>query len=269
MLLVIDVGNTNIVVGVFDGDQLVADFRLHTNERATGDELGLTTTELLRRRGIDVGAVSAVAAANVVPPLARAVDEMSRLYFHCTPLVVGPGIRTGISIKYEDPRLVGADRIANALAGRHLYGAPAILLDFGTATTFDALSAAGEYLGGAMAPGILISLEALVSRASKLNRIELAAPPSVIGRSPAALASTVKWRVTYSGSSGTSPCSQVTTSKPPSGTTFPASPRSVRAPRSAAMGTKKLADAGRTTSSPSAVRASSSLRMSSAVMPAS
>jgi type III pantothenate kinase len=186
MLLVIDVGNTNIVVGVFDGDQLVADFRLHTNERATGDELGLTTTELLRRRGIDVGAVSAVAVANVVPPLARAVDEMSRLYFHCTPLVVGPGIRTGISIKYEDPRLVGADRIANAVAGRHLYGAPAILLDFGTATTFDALSGAGEYLGGAMAPGILISLDALVSRASKLNRVELAAPPSVIGRSPAA-----------------------------------------------------------------------------------
>jgi type III pantothenate kinase len=186
MLLVIDVGNTNIVVGVFDGDQLVADFRFHTNERATGDELGLTTTELLRRRGIDAGAVSSVAVANVVPPLARAVDEMSRQYFHCTPLVVGPGIRTGISIKYEDPRLVGADRIANAVAGRHLYGAPAILLDFGTATTFDALSAAGEYLGGAMAPGILISLDALVSRASKLNRVELAAPPSVIGRSPAA-----------------------------------------------------------------------------------
>jgi type III pantothenate kinase len=186
MLLVIDVGNTNIVVGVFDGERLVADFRLHTNERATGDELGLTTTELLRRRGIEVGAVSALAVANVVPPLARAVDEMSRLYFHCTPLVVGPGIRTGISIKYEDPRLVGADRIANAVAGRHLYGAPAILLDFGTATTFDALSAAGEYLGGAMAPGILISLDALVSRASKLNRVELAAPPSVIGRSPAA-----------------------------------------------------------------------------------
>ena len=186
MVLAIDVGNTNIVVGVFDGERLVANFRLHTNERATGDELGLTTTELLRRRGIDVGAVSAVAVANVVPPLARAVDEMSRLYFHCTPLVVGPGIRTGISIKYEDPRLVGADRIANAVAGRHLYGAPAILLDFGTATTFDALSAAGEYLGGAMAPGILISLDALVSRASKLNRVELAAPPSVIGRSPAA-----------------------------------------------------------------------------------
>jgi type III pantothenate kinase len=186
MLLVIDVGNTNIVVGVFDGERLVADFRLHTNERATGDELGLTTTELLRRRGIEVGAVSALAVANVVPPLARAVDEMSRLYFHCTPLVVGPGIRTGISIKYEDPRLVGADRIANAVAGRHLYGTPAILLDFGTATTFDALSAAGEYLGGAMAPGILISLDALVSRASRLNRVELAAPPSVIGRSPAA-----------------------------------------------------------------------------------
>ena len=99
---------------------------------------------------------------------------MSRVYFGHAPLVVGPGIRTGVSIRYEDPRLVGADRIANALAGRHLYGAPVILLDFGTATTFDAVSAAGEYLGGAMAPGILISLDALVSRASKLNRVELA-----------------------------------------------------------------------------------------------
>jgi type III pantothenate kinase len=186
MLLAVDVGNTNIVVGVFAGERLVADFRLHTNERSTGDELGLAATDLLRRRGLDVAAIDAVAVANVVPPLARSVDEMSRVYFGRPPLVVGPGIRTGISIRYEDPRLVGADRIANAVAGRHLYGTPVILLDFGTATTFDAVSAAGEYLGGAMAPGILISLDALVSRASRLNRVELAAPPSVIGRSPAA-----------------------------------------------------------------------------------
>ncbi len=186
MLLAVDVGNTNIVVGVFDGERLVADFRLHTDERSTGDELGLTATDLLRRRGIDVTAIDGIAVANVVPPLARAVEEMSRVYFGRVPLVVGPGVRTGISIRYEDPRLVGADRIANAVAGRHLYGVPAILLDFGTATTFDAVSAAGEYLGGAMAPGILISLEALVSHASKLNRVELAAPASVIGRSPAA-----------------------------------------------------------------------------------
>jgi type III pantothenate kinase len=186
VLLAVDVGNTNIVVGVFDGEQLIADFRLHTNERSTGDELGLAATDLLRRRDIEIAAIDAVAVANVVPPLARAVDEMSRVYFGCAPLVVGPGTRTGVSIRYEDPRLVGADRIANALAGRHLYGAPAILLDFGTATTFDAVGATGEYLGGALAPGILISLDALVSRASKLNRIELAAPSSVIGRSPAA-----------------------------------------------------------------------------------
>lgn len=186
MLLAVDIGNTNIVVGVFDGERLVADFRLHTNERSTGDELGLATTELLRRRGIDVGGIDAVAVANVVPPLARAVEEMAQVYFGRSPLVVGPGIRTGVSIRYEDPRLVGADRIANALAGRHLYGTPVILLDFGTATTFDCVGAAGEYLGGAMAPGILISLEALVSRASKLNRVDLAAPATVIGRSPAA-----------------------------------------------------------------------------------
>jgi type III pantothenate kinase len=186
MLLAIDIGNTNILVGVFDGERLVADFRLHTNERSTSDELGLTTTDLLRRRGIEIAAIDAVAVANVVPPLARSVDEMSRVYFGCAPLVVGPGIRTGVSIKYEDPRLVGADRIANALAGRHLYGSPVILVDFGTATSFDVVSAAGEFLGGATAPGILISLDALVSRASKLNRFELSAPASVIGRSPAA-----------------------------------------------------------------------------------
>lgn len=186
MLLAIDVGNTNILVGVFDGDRLITDFRLHTDERATGDELGLLITDLLERRDVDTGAIDGVAVANVVPSLGRALDDMSQRCFDRLPLVVGPGVRTGISIRYEDPRLVGADRIANAVAGRHLYGSPCILLDFGTATTFDAVSAAGDYLGGAMAPGILISLEALVSHASKLSRVELAAPASMIGRSPAA-----------------------------------------------------------------------------------
>ncbi|MHB8717600.1 MAG: type III pantothenate kinase [Candidatus Dormibacteria bacterium] len=186
MLLAVDVGNTNIVIGAFDGDRLAVQVRLHTDHRATGDELGLAVTELLERRGIEARQIEAVVVANVVPPLASAITEMSQAAFGHPPLVVGPGMRTGVAIKYEDPRLVGADRIANAVAGRHLYGCPAILLDFGTATTFDALSAAGEYLGGAMAPGILISLDALVSRASKLNRVELAAPPSVIGRSPQA-----------------------------------------------------------------------------------
>ena len=184
MLLAVDVGNTNIVIGVFDGESLVLQVRLHTDHRATGDELGLAATQLLQRRGVGPEQIDAVVIANVVPPLSRALDEMARVAFGRTPLVVGPGIRTGVSIKYEDPRLVGADRIANALAARHLYGAPAILLDFGTATTFDAVGAAGEYLGGAIAPGILISLDALVSRASRLHRVDLVAPPSVIGRSP-------------------------------------------------------------------------------------
>lgn len=186
MLLTVDIGNTNIVVGVFEGEVLRADFRLHTEERATGDELGVAVTDVLRRRGVEPESIDAVAVANVVPPLGRAVEEMSHRYFGQAPLVVGPGVRTGVSIRYDDPRLVGADRIANAVAGRRLYGAPAILLDFGTATTFDAVSAAGDYLGGAMAPGILVSLDALVSRAAKLNRIDLVAPASVIGRSPAA-----------------------------------------------------------------------------------
>src|ERR1035437_5880162 len=141
MLLAVDVGNTNIVVGVFDGERLVADFRLHTNERSTGDQLGLATTHLPRRPGTAPARTGAAAppAATAPPPPARAVDEMARGSFGRPPLVVGPGIRTGVSIRYEDPRQVGADRIANALAGRHLYGAPAILLDFGTATTFDAV----------------------------------------------------------------------------------------------------------------------------------
>ena len=185
MLLAVDVGNTNIVLGVFKDDQLIADVRLHTDERATGDELGLTVTDLLRRRGIDPHDIDAIAVSNVVPTMARAIEELSLTYFDREPLVVGPGIRTGIRIHYDDPRQVGADRIANAIAGKHLYGGPVIVVDFGTATTFDAVSAGGDYLGGAMAPGILVSLDALVSRAAKLARVELARPQTAIGRNTA------------------------------------------------------------------------------------
>jgi type III pantothenate kinase len=186
MLLAIDVGNTNIVIGVFDGDELVGDFRLHTDERATGDEMGLLIVGLLASRGIVAERISAVVVSNVVPILSRPIDELSQHYFKLAPMVVGPGIRTGMRILYEDPRQVGADRIVNALAAFRRYGGPAVLVDFGTATTFDAISPQGDYLGGAIAPGIVISLDALVSHTARLTRVELAAPPSVVGRNTVA-----------------------------------------------------------------------------------
>jgi len=183
MLLAIDVGNTNTVVGVFDGERLTADFRIHTDDRFTGDELGLVLVDLLERRDLTPGQISAVVVCSVVPTLSRSIDELSRTYFKQAPMVVGPGTRTGIRIQYDDPRRVGADRIANAIAAHHLYQGPAILVDFGTATTFDAIDARGDYLGGAIAPGIEISHDALVSHAAMLTRIELTAPPEAIGRS--------------------------------------------------------------------------------------
>jgi type III pantothenate kinase len=186
MLLAIDVGNSNIVVGVFDGERLVADFRLRTDAHATGDELGLTVTGLLRSRHVEPGSITGVVVSSVVPTLSRAIEGLAQIFFGLTPMVVGPGVRTGMRILYDDPRQVGADRIVNAIAAYRRYGGPAVLVDFGTATTFDAISAQGEYLGGAIAPGMLISLEALVARAAKLSRVDLVAPSSVIGRTTTA-----------------------------------------------------------------------------------
>jgi len=186
MLLCIDVGNTNIVLGVFDGEELVADFRLHTDERSTGDELGLLISGLLEGRGISTGSITAVVVSSVVPILSRPIDEASHHYFKMAPMVVGPGIRTGMRILYEDPRQVGADRIVNSIAAFKRYGGPAVLVDFGTATTFDAISRNGDYLGGAIAPGIVISLDALVAHTAKLTRVDLVAPPAVIGRNTTA-----------------------------------------------------------------------------------
>jgi type III pantothenate kinase len=181
MLLAIDVGNTHIVVGVFDGELLTADFRIHTDDRFTGDELGLVLVDLLERHALSPDRITAVVVSNVVPTLARSIDELSHRYFDQAPMMVGPGTRTGIRIQYDDPRRVGADRIANAIAAHHLYQGPAILVDFGTATTFDAIDARGDYLGGAIAPGIQLSHDALVSHAAMLSRIELTAPSEAIG----------------------------------------------------------------------------------------
>jgi type III pantothenate kinase len=186
MLLAIDVGNTNIVVGVFDGDDLTADFRIHTDDRFTGDELGLVLVALLERKDISPAQVTAVVVSSVVPTLARSIDELSHTYFHQPPMLVGPGTRTGIRIQYDDPRRVGADRIANAIAAHHLYHGPAVLVDFGTATTLDAIDTNGDYLGGAIAPGIQLSHDALVNHAAMLIRVELTAPTEAIGRNTTA-----------------------------------------------------------------------------------
>ncbi|MBV8194763.1 MAG: type III pantothenate kinase [Candidatus Dormibacteraeota bacterium] len=186
MLLAVDVGNTNIALGVFDGERLVADYRLHTDGRATGDELGLTVTDLLRRRDVTPAQIHAVVVSNVVPSLRRSIEVMSRTYFDQQPMMLEPGTRTGLRIQYDDPRQVGADRIANAIAARHLYGVPAVLVDFGTATTFDALGPDGDYLGGAIAPGIEISHDALVAHASLLRRVELIAPATAVGHNTTA-----------------------------------------------------------------------------------
>ncbi len=182
LLLAIDAGNTNLTLGVFDGDRLLHDWRLATRVDAMPDELGLTFVELLRLVGIGAEAIRAAAIASVVPPLTGRLEEMAVRFFGVQPLVVGPGVKTGLKIFYEPPKDVGADRIVGALAVFKKYGGPAIVIDFGTATTYDAISAEGDYLGGAIAPGIETSVEALVARAARLFRVELKAPRSVIGR---------------------------------------------------------------------------------------
>lgn len=186
MILVIDVGNTNIVLGVFDGDDLVTSWRIGTDRRRTADDLGVLVKNLFYFRGLEIKGVEALVMSSVVPPLTPAVSEMCHRYFRKEPLVVGPGIKTGMPIRYENPREVGADRIVNAVSVASRYGVPAVIVDFGTATTFCAVSRSGEYLGGAIAPGIGVSTEALFQKAAKLPRIELAKPPQVIGKNTVA-----------------------------------------------------------------------------------
>jgi type III pantothenate kinase len=182
MLLVIDIGNTNIVLGMYEGDQLKFHWRVATDRNKTEDEYGMLVRSLFDSVGLTFEQVDGVIISSVVPPLNFAIERMCDKYFHKKPLVVGPGIKTGLNIKYEYPREVGADRIVNAVAAIHEYGTPLIIVDFGTATTFCYIDEQGQYWGGAIAPGIGISTEALVSRAAKLPRIEIAKPPSVVGR---------------------------------------------------------------------------------------
>jgi type III pantothenate kinase len=184
MLLAIDVGNTETVVGLYGDHDLLDHWRLATNAERTSDEHALLIRELLGFHGFTWDKdVAGIAVCSGVPRVTAALREMSERYFGVPPIVLEPGTRTGIPILYDNPREVGPDRIANAVAAYDLYGGPTVVVDFGTATTFDAISARGEYLGGAIVPGIEISLDALFARAALLRRVELVPPRNVIGKS--------------------------------------------------------------------------------------
>jgi type III pantothenate kinase len=181
-ILVLDVGNSNIAIGVYQGTKLCHHWRVATDRKRTGDELGMLLGSLFADEGFDKGILEGVVLSSVVPPAISAVEYMCARYLKRTPLIVGPGIRTGLVIKYENPRDVGADRIANAVAAIEQYGAPVIIVDLGTATTFTVIDEKANYLGGVIAPGIQISTDALFQRADKLPRIELTKPGRVVGK---------------------------------------------------------------------------------------
>jgi len=180
-LLVIDVGNTNTVLGVFEGKDLRAQWRLKTDKSQTADEYGILTRNLFMLEGIQAEQIKGIMVASVVPTLNAVLEEMAGKYFHLKPRFLTPGTRTGMAIHYDNPQEVGADRIADAVAAFEKYGGPCIVLDFGTAITFDVISEKGEYLGGAIAPGLGISAEALFEHAAKLPRVEIREPQRVIG----------------------------------------------------------------------------------------
>ena len=190
-LLVVDIGNTNVSLGLFDygpsaRGELAQHWRTSTRREQTSDEVALVLAALFAHEGRAAAEVTDVIVSSVVPPLSPIWERVCTKLFDRPPLVVGPGIRTGMPVRYENPREVGADRIVNSVAAFELFGGPVIAVDFGTATTFDCVSREGEYLGGAIFPGIQISMEALFERASMLHRVEIARPKSVIGRTTTA-----------------------------------------------------------------------------------
>ena len=182
MLLTIDVGNSNITFGLYERETLGPHWRIRTIHEKMPDEYGILLDQLFRHQGCRPNQVTGAVIASVVPPLTPVFAQVCRDYLGQTPLVVDAGVRTGVRIRYDNPRQVGADRVVDAAAVRVLYGVPACVVDFGTATTFDAVSAEGDYLGGAIAPGIGIAAQALFERTAKLPRVELTRPPSAIGR---------------------------------------------------------------------------------------
>ncbi len=182
MLLTIDIGNTNISLGIYQGEKLGPRWRMSTNHERMPDEYGLQILGLLQHQGVSPDNLTGACMASVVPTLTGTLAQACQEYLEQTPLVVDAGVKTGVRILYETPRSVGADRIVDAAAVHHLYGGPACVVDFGTGTTFDAISDEGDYLGGAIAPGINIAANALFQKAAKLPRVDLVRPPSVIGK---------------------------------------------------------------------------------------
>jgi type III pantothenate kinase len=177
VLLAVDVGNTQTFLGLYDGERLVDDWRIATDRTRTGDELGVLLGGLL-----DVEAVTGISLSSTVPALIREWTRVAERWAHAPIFVVGPGVKSGVPIRYDDPREIGPDRIANAVAARSRYGAPCIVCDFGTSTNFDVVSRAGEYVGGVLAPGIEVSMDALFARAARLVKVDYVEPPSVIGK---------------------------------------------------------------------------------------
>ncbi len=182
MLLAIDIGNTTIDIGLFKEKRLVQHWKIRTEREKTSDEYGITLLNLFAHSRVEVKKIKSVLVSSVVPPLTPAFEDLSQSLFRIKPLIVGPGLKTGMAILYENPLEVGADRIVAAVAAYEKHGGPCIVVDFGTATTFDAISSRGEYLGGAIAPGVQISAEALYLKTAKLPRIEIRKPKKAIGR---------------------------------------------------------------------------------------
>jgi type III pantothenate kinase len=182
VLLVVEVGNTNTKIGVYDGPRLLVSWRLTTRREQTADEYGVFIETLLRTRGVGLHDIRGVAISNVVPPVEQALRWMSEKYFGIEPFSVEPGADCGLTLAVDNPGEVGPDRVVKSVAARGLYGAPLIVIDFGTATTFDCVNVAGAFIGGAIAPGIATSVDALLSRAARLFRVELVRPPAAIGR---------------------------------------------------------------------------------------
>lgn len=180
MLLVFDIGNTNMVLGIYKDKELIKDWRINTDKQKTSDEYGMLINNLFKYENMDINLIDDIIISSVVPDVMHSLENFCIKYCNKQPMIVGPGIKTGLNIKYDNPKQVGADRIVNAVAGIDKYKAPLIIVDFGTATTFCAISEKGEYLGGTIAPGIKISSEALFQRASKLPRVELIKPGTTI-----------------------------------------------------------------------------------------
>jgi type III pantothenate kinase len=186
LIFVFDVGNTNTVLGVYEGEELKYHWRVETHRNRTEDEFGMIVKNLFDASGLTFSQIDGIIISSVVPPIMFSLERMCKKYFHINPMVVGPGMKTGLNIKYENPREVGADRIVNAVAAINEYGSPLIIVDFGTATTYCYINEQRQYMGGAIAPGVGISTEALYTKASKLPRIEITRPEGVIGKNTVA-----------------------------------------------------------------------------------